>query len=112
MLAVECIMIRMIELAVGAALVLGTATASFAESPYGAQAISPSVPVQGGVRRDASALRAHGIAAAGDVPACRLDLDHAAPGSAGGQGRSAALRKIRRPRRPFRRVRTRDTLAR
>jgi hypothetical protein len=43
-------MIRIIGLAIGAALVLGTATASFAESPYGAQAISPSVPPQGGVR--------------------------------------------------------------
>ena len=43
-------MIRIIGLAIGAALVLGIATASFAESPYGAQAISPSVPPQGGVR--------------------------------------------------------------
>lgn len=43
-------MIRIIGLAIGAALVLGTATASFAESPYGAPATSPSVPVQGGVR--------------------------------------------------------------
>ena len=43
-------MIRIIGLAIGAALVLGTATASFAESPYGARAISPSVPPQGGVR--------------------------------------------------------------
>jgi hypothetical protein len=43
-------MIRIIGLAIGAALVLGTATASFAESPYGAQATSPSVPLQGSVR--------------------------------------------------------------
>lgn len=43
-------MIRIIGLAIGAALVLGTATASFAESSYGAQAISPSVPLQDGVR--------------------------------------------------------------
>ena len=43
-------MIRIIGLAIGAALVLGTAPASFAESPYGAQAIAPSAPLQGSVR--------------------------------------------------------------
>jgi hypothetical protein len=46
-------MIRIIGLAIGAALVLGTATATFAESSYGAQATSPSVPLQGSVRNEA-----------------------------------------------------------
>jgi len=45
-------MIRIVVLAIGAALVLGAATASFAESPYGAQAASPSVPLQGSVRNE------------------------------------------------------------
>ena len=95
-------MIRIIGLAIGAALVLGTATASFAESPYGAQAIAPSAPLQGSVRDETPppyALTGSPPQATSARPACRLDLDHAAPGSAGGQGRSAALRTIRRPRR-------------
>ena len=45
-------MIRIVGLAIGAALVLGAATASFAESPYGAQTASPSVPLQGSVRNE------------------------------------------------------------
>jgi hypothetical protein len=45
-------MIRIVGLAIGAALVLGAATASFAESPYAAQPASPSVPPQGSVRNE------------------------------------------------------------
>jgi hypothetical protein len=49
----ECIVMnRNSGLAVGAALVLGAATASVASSPYGAQAISPSVPPQGTAQSD------------------------------------------------------------
>jgi hypothetical protein len=46
------VMIRNIGLAIAAALVFGTLTAAVAGSPYGAQAISPSVPLQGSIQSE------------------------------------------------------------
>ena len=109
-------MIGTVGPAIGAALVLGAVTASLAGSPYGAQAISPSVPLKGSVQRETPPP----YALTGSPPPATSRAEPAGwtwtVQRLGRRVNRVVPERERRagapPASPFRHVRTRETLAR